>query len=143
MDDYGNEVHVIRVQAGKFAIVDGDGGSSPAKGLTALAAYDQAAYYKANGDGPDDEPMTYGTPKEAAEAHLRRAAWERPCQGIHDIRTAGECIADLERRLGTAEAQIALLLAKVAALETENIGLRTNIANMEHRCTCTHSGGAR
>lgn len=76
----------------------------------------------------------------AAEAMLRQAAWERPATAHAwagdieytyppELMTSGACIA-------TMQAQIELLFAKVAALETENIGLRTNIANLEHRCTC-------
>lgn len=100
----------------------------------------------ADGDGPDEEVMTYA-PK-TAEEWLRAAAWERPCKGIHDIRHAAQvekevwCVLQsLTEVTQTQGAEIALLKARMLALETENEGLRTNIVNMEHRCTCTHNGG--
>lgn len=137
MDDYGNAIRVMTVEAGKLAKVFGDGSSAPI-GLTALAAYDQAHYYQ--GNGQDEEDMTWAVAQAGSGPEV--------CKGIHDIRHAAQvekevwCVLQsLTEVTQTQGAEIALLKARMLALETENEGLRTNIVNMEHRCTCTHNGG--
>lgn len=126
-------VRVIRTGTTALAVVDGDCGSSPAQrvGLTALAAYDAAGYYDCSRGEADDEPMTY--PPNDAEEWLRANAWQR--QERRDIRDAGTCIAELEKRVTAVETLCADLAMHLSAAQSEIDGLRQNVGNLEHRMT--------
>lgn len=130
-------VRLVRNGTTALAVVDGDEGSSPARmGLTALAAYDAAGYYDCSGGDPDEDcaPVivdNYGNEigrKATAEAHLCRAAWERP-----DLHTSGECIEALERRVTALENLCAGMAMHLSAERSEIDGLRQNVAGLEHR----------
>lgn len=79
----------------------------------------------------------------AAEAYLRRAAWERPeghpCFGdVEDtyppgLMTSGACIAELQRRVADVENLAANLAMQISVMQTDLLGVQTANAYLERR----------
>ena len=113
---------------GAKAVIDEDGGSSPAYVVDLLNA----------GSGPEQCPNCHkaagkcictSDEVEHALALDIDGLRQLTAQWIETLQTQG-------RALDTARAHVRLLQAQVAALQTDLLGAQTGISNLERRCTC-------
>lgn len=130
---------VLTGSNGGIAVVDGDGGSSPAYAVNLNPGKTAAAggHYAGN-----DEYTYFKRPDLRTSDEVEQALLHAIEHNGKDIQLCAEVVQMTGRQVDTQGAQIRLLQVQVAdavtrllAAETELAGLRQNVAGMEHRCT--------
>jgi len=156
MAELGKVRRVYSGPNGGLAIVDGDGGSSPAQRLGVTGAAHgyyggdmEHGYYAVAqaGSGPEQCPACHGAAGcICTSGDVETALWL-------ELNAIRKHLARLDAALGVVEdrarveggtrfRQNASMAARLPAVETEVAGLRANVGNVEHRCTCTEQAAA-